>query len=101
MNKLVSVIIPTYSRPVNLKRAINSVLNQSYNNIEIIVVDDNGDGTYNQIRTEKEINEYMSLNNFRYLKHNKNRNGAAARNTGIKTQKENILLFLMMMMNFL
>ena len=75
MNKLVSVIIPTYSRPVNLKRAINSVLNQSYNNIEIIVVDDNGDGTYNQIRTEKEINEYMSLNNFRYLKHNKNRNG--------------------------
>jgi glycosyltransferase involved in cell wall biosynthesis len=94
MNKLVSVIIPTYSRPVNLKRAINSVLNQSYNNIEIIVVDDNGDGTYNQIRTEKEINEYMSLNNFRYLKHNKNRNGAAARNTGIKNSKGEYIAFL-------
>jgi glycosyltransferase involved in cell wall biosynthesis len=35
MNPLVSVIIPTYKRPTNLKRAIESVLNQNYDNIEI------------------------------------------------------------------
>jgi len=42
---LVSVIIPTYKRPALLKRAIESVLAQSYNNIEIIVVDDNNPGS--------------------------------------------------------
>lgn len=48
---LVSVVIPTYSRPDNLRRAIDSVLNQTYPNIEIIIVDDNGIGTkYPQIR---------------------------------------------------
>lgn len=39
MNKLISAIIPTYNRPQLLKRAINSVKNQTYNNIEIIIVD--------------------------------------------------------------
>ena len=38
---LVSVIIPTYKRADRLKKTIESVLDQSYPNIEIIVVDDN------------------------------------------------------------
>ena len=41
MNKRVSVVITTYKRPITLERAIKSVLNQTYDNIEIIVVDDN------------------------------------------------------------
>ena len=41
----VSVIIPTYKRSEFIDRAINSLLNQTYKNIEIIVVDDNGDNT--------------------------------------------------------
>lgn len=57
MNKsntpLVSVIIPTYKRPDYLDRAIDSVLNQTYNNIEIIVVDDNNPNTEGRERTEK------------------------------------------------
>ena len=39
MNSLVSVIIPTYNRLELLKRAIESVKNQSYSNIEIIIID--------------------------------------------------------------
>ncbi|MCF2583442.1 glycosyltransferase family 2 protein, partial [Bacteroides caecigallinarum] len=94
MDKLVSVIIPTYSRPTNLKRAIDSVLNQTYDNIELIVVDDNGLGTENQIKTEKVIHEYLSLKNFHYLKHETNKNGAAARNTGIKNSDGVYIAFL-------
>jgi len=41
MNAKVSVIIPTYKRSHFLQRAIDSVLNQTYKNLEIIVVDDN------------------------------------------------------------
>ena len=49
--KLVSIIIPTYSRAEYITRAIDSILAQKYLNIEIIVVDDNGIGTLNQIKT--------------------------------------------------
>ncbi len=38
---LVSVVIPTYNRPVYLKRCIDSVVDQTHRNLEIIVVDDN------------------------------------------------------------
>ena len=40
-NDLISVIITTYKRGDKLENAIKSVINQTYNNIEIIVVDDN------------------------------------------------------------
>ena len=81
---LVSIIIPTYSRPINLKRAIDSALAQSYPFIEIIVVDDNGEGTSCQVETEQVVAEYKNNANFHYLKHEMNKNGAAARNTGIQ-----------------
>lgn len=80
---LVSVIIPTYSRPENLCRAIDSVLAQSYKNIEIIVVDDNGIGTKFQKETEKILKLYEEKESIIYIKHDVNRNGSAARNTGL------------------
>ena len=81
---LVSVIIPTYSRPDNIVRAINSVLAQTYKNIEIIVVDDNGEGTPHQIETEKVLREYIDNDKITYIKHEVNKNGSAARNTGFR-----------------
>lgn len=82
MNNLVSIIIPTYARPDNLCRAIDSVLAQTYTPIEILVVDDNGIGTPYQIETEKLLESYITANKIIYLKHEVNKNGSAARNTG-------------------
>lgn len=80
----VSVIIPTYSRPDNLLRAINSVLSQTYQDIEIIVVDDNGIGTPYQQETEKCVKDLIEKGKIIYIKHDINKNGSAARNTGLK-----------------
>lgn len=91
MNPLVSIIIPTYSRPENLSRAIDSVLSQTYSPIEIIVVDDNGIGTDSQIETEHYLKPYIEKNQILYIKHEINKNGSAARNTGVKVAKGKII----------
>lgn len=92
---LVSVVIPTYKRPVSLPRAIKSVLNSSYRNIEIIVVDDNNEGDEYRIETERIMLGFLESNsNIKYLKHSVNRNGSAARNTGIRQSSGEYLMFL-------
>lgn len=94
MEELVSVIIPTYSRPQFIERAIASVLNQTYKSIEIIVVDDNGKGTDFQIETEKLLKRYINKGIIKYIVHTKNMNGAAARNSGILACKGKYVTFL-------
>ena len=94
MSPLVSVIVPTYSRPINLIRAIESVLSQSYKHIEIIVVDDNGIGSDHQIETEKSLSEYIHKCAITYIKHSVNKNGSAARNTGFSHSKGKYICFL-------
>lgn len=84
MNKKVSVIIPTYGGCEYLRRCVDSVLSQTYNNIEIVVVDDNGLGTDSQMETAELMKTYEDDGRVRYLCHKKNLNGAAARNTGEK-----------------
>jgi glycosyltransferase involved in cell wall biosynthesis len=93
-NPLVSVVIPTYKRPDMLGRAINSVLNQTYDNIEIIVVDDNDADSEYRRETEEFLERYADVDNLLYLKHKKNKNGAAARNTGINNAKGEYIAFL-------
>ncbi|UPK49059.1 glycosyltransferase family 2 protein [Bacillus sp. H8-1] len=90
----VSVIIPTFNRPVLLNRAINSVLNQTYKNVEVIVVDDNNPGTIGRLETEEVMQEYSNNCKVRYIKHSTNKNGAAARNTGIENSSGEIICFL-------
>ncbi len=93
-NKLVTVVIPTYSRPKHLIRAINSVLDQTYSNIEIIVVDDNGEGTPQQLATENLLKNMIENNKINYVKHECNKNGSAARNTGLSMAKGEYIAFL-------
>jgi glycosyltransferase involved in cell wall biosynthesis len=82
--KLVSVILPTYGGGQHLERAIESVLVQDYPLIELIIVDDNGKGTLNQIKTERITKKYLEKENVKYIVHNVNKNGSVARNTGYK-----------------
>lgn len=84
MNELVSVVIPTYGDGAYIRRAVDSVLDQTYQNIEVIVVDDNGLGTENQIKTAQQMQVYKSNPKVHYICHDVNKNGSAARNTGVK-----------------
>lgn len=87
-NPLVSVIIPTYNRAHLVKRAIDSVLKQTYKNFEIIVVDDASSDN-----TEQIINLFADRRII-YIKQEKNMGVAAARNAGIKKARGKYIAFL-------
>lgn len=89
-NPSVSVIIPTYNRAHLIGRAIQSVLNQTYQDFEIIVVDDGSMDNTNEIIKDFQIQDKR----IRYIKHEKNKGGAVARNTGIKDAKGEYISFL-------
>lgn len=94
MNKRVSVVITTYKRPITLERAIKSVLNQTYDNIEIIVVDDNDEESEYRKITQDIMTKYEKNKKIKYIKHKLNKNGAAARNTGIDNSSGEYITFL-------
>lgn len=84
MDELVSVVISTYKRDFELKRALTSVMNQTYSNIEIVVVDDNGQNTIYQKKVEKIINSFREKINIKYIINKNNLGGALSRNIGIE-----------------
>ncbi|MDE5628520.1 MAG: glycosyltransferase family 2 protein [Muribaculaceae bacterium] len=90
----ISVIIPTYKNRGALARAIKSVLSQTFSDVEIIVVDDNGAGSPAQIATAEIIEEFSDDKRVKYIIHQENRNGAAARNTGIFASSAEFIAFL-------
>ncbi len=92
MLPLVSVIVPTYKRPNQIGRTIESVLKQTYSNIEIIVVDDNGRDSGFQKETFDAIKKYIE--NVKYIVHDINRGGSAARNTGWRKAGGKYITFL-------
>lgn len=91
---MVSVIIPTYKRAEFIQRAIDSVLNQTYKDVEVIIVDDNNPDSEDRVKLEKIMSRYAEDDRVKYLKHPKNKNGAAARNTGIKACNGKYITFL-------
>lgn len=91
----VSVVIPSYKNRGGLINSIESVLSQDYKNIvEIIVVDDNNPDSEYRIATEKLMERYNSNKIIKYICHEHNKNGAAARNTGIKASCGDLIAFL-------
>jgi len=94
MISLVSIIIPTYSRCDTLERAVESCLNQTYRDIEVIIVDDNNSNSLARRDTVEFMKKYNNNKRVIYIKHEKNKNGAAARNSGIKFAKGKYIAFL-------
>lgn len=81
-DSLVSCVIPTYKRNDTLERAINSVLNQTYKNLEILIIDDNEpNDEYSQ--KVQQIIKKINDKRIRYIQQLKHGNGAVARNNGI------------------
>jgi len=83
----VSVVIPTYNRAHLIGMSIQSVLDQTYQDFEIIVVDD---GSTDNI---EEVVRSFSDPRIKYVKHQENRGGSAARNTGIELAKGEFIAF--------
>lgn len=94
MESKVSVIIPTYKRSEFLERAIDSVLNQSYSNIEVIIVDDNDPSSNYRYDTEKKMLRYQENSKVKYTKNNNNLGGALSRNEGIFKASGDFITFL-------
>lgn len=93
----VSVVIPTYKRPKNLKNALISVLDQDYEDLEILVVSDNGVDSPFNVETSilvEDLKQAYPKRNLKLIEHHQNRNGAAARNTAIMRSTGEYICFL-------
>lgn len=84
----VSVIIPSYNRETGLRRAIQSVLVQTFKDIEIIVVDD-----ASIVDTEKVVGDFDDKR-IRFIRHEKNKGLAGTKNTGIRMARGQYITFL-------
>lgn len=85
---LVSVIIPTKDRPEMLPQAIQSVLNQTFTELEIIVVNDGG------VDVQSVISCLNTRGNIVYKKHDHALDRSAARNTGIRAARGKYIAYL-------
>jgi glycosyltransferase involved in cell wall biosynthesis len=83
----VSIVLPTYNRAHCIRRSIQSLLNQTYQNFEIIVADDAS--TDNTSEIIDKINDQCIC----YIKHRERRGANAARNTGILAAKGKYIAF--------
>ncbi|MCC5929241.1 MAG: glycosyltransferase family 2 protein [Cyclobacteriaceae bacterium] len=85
---LISIVIPVYNRPVELKRAISSVLSQTYQIFEVIIIDDCS--TYDL----RKVIEVFKDERLVYHKLSEKRNANVARNLGAKLAKGTYIAFL-------
>lgn len=87
-NPLVSVIVPVYNVERYLDECLNSICQQTYENLEIIVVEDCS--TDNSLTT---LIRYLEDSRVKLIQHEKNSGLSAARNTGIDAAKGDYIMF--------
>lgn len=91
----VSIIVATYRRKEALKKALQSLIAQTYSNFEIIVVDDNADAEWNT-EIEKIVSSMKNSDNVEiiYIQNKNNKGSAETRNIGIKVATGEYVTFL-------
>lgn len=87
---LVSVVIPTHDRPNLLERAVRSVLDQTYGELELIVVDD---ASAEPIGLDR-IADFDAIKDVRCIRLEENQGGAGARNAGLTAVNGEYVAFL-------
>ncbi len=92
MNELVSVVIPTYCATSYLMQTLDSVRNQTYQHIEIIIVD--GCSTDRTVEVAKEFASLHPECSVVLLQQESNQGAAAARNRGVQEAKGRFIAFL-------
>jgi len=89
MGELISIIVPVYKVEKYLNRCINSIINQTYKNIEIILIDDGSPDRCGEI-----CEEYSNKDNRITVVHKKNGGLSDARNIGMEIAKGNYITFI-------
>ncbi|MBM6619101.1 glycosyltransferase family 2 protein [Bacillus suaedaesalsae] len=91
----VSVIVSTYKRDNSLRKALSSLINQHYNNVEVIIIDDNANEKWN-LKVESIVNKVKEQFNGKlaYVQNKKNYGSARSRNIGIKIASGEYITFL-------
>lgn len=89
MDKLVSVIIPAYNAEKYIEQCVNSVVNQTYKQLEIIIVND---GSID--KTLVLVEKIKNMDNRIVVIDQKNKGLSAARNAGLKVCKGDYIFFL-------
>jgi glycosyltransferase involved in cell wall biosynthesis len=84
---LISVVVPTYNRARTLPRALLSVLNQGYRNLELIVVDDGSKDDTDAVMAT------FTDPRIRYVKMERNQGASAARNHGLRLAQGDFIAF--------
>jgi glycosyltransferase involved in cell wall biosynthesis len=88
VDPVVSVIVPTFNRPDMLRRALQSVLDQSFKRFEILVANDAGEGV------ESIVQHMNTAQQITYVRHDRNRGLAATRNTALRLARGKYIAYL-------
>ena len=78
-----TIITPTYNRPDELARAVESVLGQTYQDFQMVIINDSPDYDYTSFE-----NKYISNDKIIYIKNNKNSGVNFSRNTALEKAKD-------------
>ena len=89
MNELVSIIMPSYNTAGFIAETIESVINQTYHNWELLIVDD-----CSPDNTDEVVKPYLADTRIKYFKNEKNSGAAVSRNRALREAKGKWMAFL-------